>query len=87
MWQAVLVGLIVLAASLYAGWALLPAVPRLRLARAVARWSRRPGRPQWLGRAAGALESRASSRLGGCSDCSAAEPPASRTPAERPPGD
>ena len=36
MWQAVIVGLIVLAATTYAAWALLPAALRLRLARHLA---------------------------------------------------
>ena len=48
MWQAVIVGLIVLAAATYAAWALLPAALRLRLARHLAATARRVGGPAWL---------------------------------------
>jgi antibiotic biosynthesis monooxygenase (ABM) superfamily enzyme len=73
MWQAIVVGLIVAVAVLYAGWAMLPARLRLRLAQRLAAWAQRPGRPAWLGRAAQAIERAARARLGGCSDCSAVQ--------------
>jgi hypothetical protein len=73
MWQAIVVGLIVAVAVLYAGWAMLPAQLRLRLAQRLAAWAQRPGRPGWLGRAAQAIEQAARARLGGCSDCSAVQ--------------
>ena len=55
MWQAVVVGLIVLAAATYAAWALLPATLRLRLARHLAAMARRAGAPEWLVRFADAI--------------------------------
>ena len=70
MWQAIIVGLIVLAAATYAAWALLPAALRLRLARHLAATARRTGGPAWLIRFADAIAGRALRRLGGCSDCS-----------------
>ena len=74
MWQGILAGLIVLAATLYAGWTLMPGALRLRLARAFGAWARRPGLPAWLGRGATKLESRAARRhAGACSDCSAVQ--------------
>jgi antibiotic biosynthesis monooxygenase (ABM) superfamily enzyme len=73
MWQAIVVGLIVAVAVLYAGWAMLPAQGRLRLAQSFAAWAQRPGRPGWLGRAAAAIEKAARARLGGCSNCSAVQ--------------
>jgi len=79
MLEAVLVGLIVLAAALYATWTLLPASVRLRLAQRVGQWGRKPGRAGWLQRGSMAVESAARKRAGACSDCSAvqADPPAS----------
>lgn len=78
MLEAILVGLIVLAAALYATWTLLPAIVRLRLAQRLGEWGRSPGRARWLQRASGAVEAAARKRAGGCSDCSAvqARPPA-----------
>jgi hypothetical protein len=73
MWQAVVVGLIVLAAATYAAWALLPATLRLRLARHLAATVRRSGAPAWLVRIADAIAGSALRRLGGCSDCSAVQ--------------
>jgi hypothetical protein len=82
MWQAVVVGLIVLAATIYAAWALLPASLRLRLAQSLAATARRAGTPEWLVRFADAIAGSALRRLGGCSDCSAVQaaptPPKSR---------
>ena len=73
MWQAVVVGLIVLAAATYAAWALLPAALRLRLARHLAAMARRAGAPAWLVTFADAIAASALRRLGGCSDCSAVQ--------------
>lgn len=74
MWQGIVAGLIVLAATLYAGWTLLPGALRLRLAAALGAWARRPGMPAWLGRRATALESRAARRhAGACGDCGAVQ--------------
>jgi hypothetical protein len=86
MWEAILVGLIVVVAVLYTGWKLLPAVPRLRLAQVFATWARRPGRPAWLERFAAAAETAARGGHGACSDCGAVQgPPPGRSPTERPP--
>lgn len=71
MWQVIVTGLIVLAAVVYAAWALMPAALRLRLAERLAATAQRTGRPAWLVRAAAAIERNARRRLGGCSDCSA----------------
>jgi hypothetical protein len=73
MWQAIIVGLIVLAAAIYAAWALLPAGLRLQLARRAAAIARRAGGPAWLVRFADAIAGSALRRLGGCSDCSAVQ--------------
>ncbi len=53
MWQAVIVGLIVLAAATYAAWALLPAALRLRLARHLAATARRVRRTRVAGEVRG----------------------------------
>ena len=73
MWQAIIVGLIVVAAAAYVAWALLPAALRLRLAQGIGAWGRQPGRAGWLARAATAVENGARARLGGCSDCGAVQ--------------
>jgi hypothetical protein len=86
MWEAILVSLIVLAATLYAAWRLLPASLRLRIAHRVAEWGRRPGRPAWLRRASTDLEAAARRGTGACSDCSAVQSDPSRPPSRRPPG-
>lgn len=80
--QAIVAGLIVLTAALYAAWALMPADLRLRLAQRLSTAARRTGRPGWLAKAAGVLESNARRSLGGCSDCSAAQ--AAQAPPEKP---
>jgi hypothetical protein len=84
MWEASLVGLIVLAATLYAIWRLLPASLRLRTARRIAERGRRPGSPAWLKHASIAVEAAAHRGIGACSDCSAAQvdpsAPSSRKP-------
>ena len=87
MLEALLVGLIVLAAALYATWTLLPAAVRLRIAQRVGAWGRRPGRAAWLQRASTAVEMAARKRAGACGDCSAVQsgPPAS--PRREPPQD
>ena len=83
MWEAILVGLIVLAAALYATWRLLPASLRMRAARRIGEWGRRPGRPAWLQRTSTVVESAARKGVGACSDCGAVQ--ASPTPpGERP---
>ena len=80
MIESLLVGAIVSIAAAYAVWALLPATPRLRLARRFGNWARDPRRPAWLGRVASGVERAARARLGGCSDCDAAH--THRTPPE-----
>jgi hypothetical protein len=78
MWEAIVVGLIVIIAALYATWRLLPASLRMRAAHRIAEWGRRPGRPAWLQHGSTAVETAARKRAGACSDCSAvqADPPA-----------
>ena len=74
MWQAVVVGLIVLAAAIYVAWALAArGACACRLARHLAAMARRAGGPAWLVRFADATEASALRRLGGCSDCSAVQ--------------
>jgi hypothetical protein len=83
MWQAVIVGLIVIVAAAYTAWALLPATLRLRLAQGIGAWGRQPGRAGLLARVATAVESGARARLGGCSDCGAVQA-APKPPTDRP---
>ena len=86
MWQAIVVGLIVVVAGVYAVWALLPATARLRVAQGIGAWGRRPGRATWLVRASAALERAARARLGGCSDCGAVQAtPKPPSPPQPPP--
>lgn len=73
MWEAILVGLIVVAAALYAVWRLLPAAVRLRAARQFVVWAGHPGRPEWLRRVSTSVESAARRGAGACSDCSAVQ--------------
>ena len=73
MWQAILAGLIVLTALVYAAWALMPAAVRFRLAQRLAAAARLMGSPAWLVRATGAIEGSARRGLGGCNDCSAVQ--------------
>jgi len=88
--EAIVVGLIVIAAVAYATWALLPAATRLRAAAGLNRWAERSGRPRALGRASAALERAARARMGGCSDCGAVQdaprPPAGKNPDGGEPG-
>jgi hypothetical protein len=72
MWQELVVGVVVLAAAVYASWALMPAAARLRLARGVLRWSEGRTAVRWLRSAALAIESRAQKKPGGCGDCAGA---------------
>jgi hypothetical protein len=76
MLEGLLVGAIVTMAAAYAVWALLPATLRLRCAQRLGSWARGAHRPGWLARAASGVERAARARVGGCSDCSAAHPPA-----------
>lgn len=76
MLEGLVVGTIVAFAAAYAVWALLPATLRLRSAQRLGAWIRGAHGPGWLVRAASGLELAARSRIGGCSDCSAAQPPA-----------
>jgi hypothetical protein len=87
MWEAIVVGLIVLAAALYASWTLLPAAVRLRLALRVGDWGRRPGRAGWLQRGSTAVETAARKRAGTCSDCSAVQADPSAPSSRKPPRD
>lgn len=73
MWEAILVGLIVFAAALYAVWRLLPTAVRLRAARQFADWTGRPGRPAWLRRVSASVETAARRGAGACSDCGAVQ--------------
>ncbi len=75
MFEGVIVGAIVAFAAAFAVWALLPAALRLHSAQRFAAWARGARRPGWVVRAASVLEHAARSRIGGCSDCSAAQPP------------
>ena len=85
MWEAILVGLIVLLAALYAAWRLSPAGLRLRAARRIAEWGRRPGRPAWLQRASAVVETAARKGAGACSDCSAVQADPSAPSSRKPP--
>lgn len=75
MLEGLIVGAIVAFAAAYAVWALVPATVRLRAAQRFAAWVRSSHGPGWLFRVASGLELAARSRIGGCSDCSAAQPP------------
>jgi hypothetical protein len=84
MWEAMLVGLIVFVAVLYAGWTLAPVSTRLRTAQVFATWAQRPGRNAWLARVAMTLEKAARGGHGVCSDCGVVpDPPAVRSSRER----
>jgi hypothetical protein len=85
MLEAILVGLIVLAAALYAAWRLLPASLRLRVAHRIADWGRRPGHPAWLRRASMSVEATARRGVGACSDCSAVQASPSQPPSRKRP--
>ena len=70
MIEMLLVGAIVLVATLYATWALLPAAGRQRVVRRLARLSAAGGVPAWLQRGARSLEQRTRSTSGPCDGCS-----------------
>jgi len=70
MIEMLLVGAIVLVATLYATWALLPAAGRQRVVRRLARLSAAGGVPAWLRRGARSLEQRTRSTSGPCDGCS-----------------
>ncbi len=79
MLESIFVGLIVVAATLYAAWALTPAVSRNRLAARLAHGLGGPGATGVRGRVATWLQRLARAPAGGCSDC----PANTLTPAER----
>lgn len=85
MWEAILVGLIVLFAIVYVIWRLSPAALRLRTAHRIGEWGRRPGRPAWLQRASTAVAAAARRGVGACSDCSAVQADPSAPSSRRPP--
>lgn len=74
MLQSVLVGLIVVAATVYAIWSLVPGQTRLQWARSLATWGRAQGRPHWIAQLTGRIEQTAAKRQGGCSGCSQGGP-------------
>jgi hypothetical protein len=81
MWEAILVGLIVIVAVLYAVWTLVPVSSRLHTAQVFATWAQRPGRNAWLASAARTLKKAARGRHGVCSDCGVVpDPPPGRSP-------
>jgi hypothetical protein len=75
----VLASVIVVAAAIYAVWALLPASTRHGLALRLAARLGGSAQPGWRGRTAARLERLANARKGGCADC----PAHMATPAER----
>ena len=79
MLESILVGLIVMAATAYAAWALTPAVSRNRLALRLAQRLGGAEAPGLRGRVATWLQRLAKAPVGGCGDCPANTP----TPAER----
>jgi hypothetical protein len=79
MLESMFVGLIVVAATGYAAWALTPAGSRKRFALRLARSLGGPGAQGLRGRAASFLFRIANAPAGGCSDC----PANTLTPAER----
>jgi hypothetical protein len=79
MIEMLLVGVIVLVATLYAAWALLPAAGRQRVLRHLARLSATGGVPASLQRGVQSLERRARSAADHCADCSS-QPPDDEAP-------
>jgi hypothetical protein len=75
MLENLLVGAIVVAAVLYAGWAFTPGSVRRSLTRRLASWGRRPGRSSIVTQATSALEQAAAQKSGDCSSCSAGQAP------------
>lgn len=74
MIEMLLVGAIVVMATLYATWALLPAARRQRVVQRLARLSAAGGVPAWLQRRARSLEQRTRSTSGHCNGCSGLPP-------------
>ena len=72
MLEMLLVGAIVLVATLYSTWALLPKPARLRLVRALASTAEARWCPGWMRRAVLALDRRARAGSGHCDDCGGA---------------
>ncbi len=81
MLESILVGLIVVAATAYAAWALTPAVSRNRFALRLAQGLGGPEASGLRGRVATWLQRLARAPVGGCGDC----PANTLTPAERSP--
>jgi hypothetical protein len=79
MLESILVGLIVVAATAYAAWALTPAASRNRFALRLAHGLGGPGTSGLRGRVATWLQLLAKAPVGGCGDC----PANTLTPAER----
>ncbi|MCX7054370.1 MAG: hypothetical protein NTU56_09185 [Proteobacteria bacterium] len=79
MLESILVGMIVVAATAYAAWALTPAVSRNRFALRLAHGLGGAEAPGLRGRAATWLQKLAKAPVGGCGDC----PANTLTPAER----
>ena len=79
MLESILVGLIVVAATAYAAWALTPALTRNRFALRLARALGGPETSGLRGRVATWLQRLAKAPVGGCGDC----PANTLTPAER----
>jgi hypothetical protein len=77
--ESILVGLIVVAATVYAAWALTPAVSRNRFALRLAHRLGGPEASGLRGRVATLLQRLAKAPVGGCGDC----PANTLTPAER----
>ncbi len=72
MLQGIIVSILVIGASAYAAWALMPSATRLRLAGRFRDWTRAREVPAWLEKVSVRLENRAQTRLGGCERCPAA---------------
>jgi hypothetical protein len=79
MIEKLLVGVIVLVATLYAAWTLLPAAGRQRVLRHLAKLSAAGGVPAWLQRAVQSLEPRARSTGDPCDGCNI-QPPGDEPP-------
>ena len=79
MLESIVVGLIVVAATAYAAWALTPAVSRNRFAARLAHGLGGPEASGLRGRVATWLQRLARAPVGGCGDC----PANTLTPAER----
>ena len=75
MIEMLLVGAIVLVATLYSTWALMPAPARQRLARRLLGPSKAAWCPDWIGRWLQAAASGPSVSGGACDGCSSRQPP------------